>query len=910
LLGRRRELAALADVLAEARAHRSATVVVRGEAGAGKSTLLDHTQAEAADFQVVRCWGVEAEMELAHAGLHQLCSPLLSRLDQLPEPQRQALRAALGLAEAAGRDRFLVGLAVLGLLAASAEERPLLCLVDDAQWLDEASLQTLAFVVRRLAAEPVAVVFALREGIDRQELAGLPTVGIEGLEKADAQRLLASAVHAPLDEHVRDRIVAEARGNPLALQELPHGLSPDQLAGGFAVPDADSLTGRIEDSFLRRLQPLPRYTRLLLLLAAAEPVGDMGLLWRAARLMGIGPDAAPPAEAAELADFSARIRFRHPLVRSAVYSAAPVADRRAVHRALARATDPATDPDRRAWHRAHAAGTPDEDVAVELERSADRARARAGLAAAAAFHERAAALTPDPARRRTRCLTAARAKLQAGAPGPARTLLRRARSGPLPDLDRARADLLEAEIAFATNRGSEAPPLLLAAARQLERLDPALARDTYLEAVSAAMFAGRLATGVTTADVARAARAAPPAPRPPRPADLLLDGLAIRFTDGYAAGVAPLRRAVRAFAAGGVRPDDEIRWLWLACDCAAELWDDVSWDALSARFLTRVREAGALGELPLALNHRSAFLVLAGELAEGAALVDEAQDVSEMTGSNLVPYGALLLAAWRGDGSEVDRLVGTSLREARHRGEGIGVGVVESARAVMGNGAGRPGDAGTAAASASAFPDDLVSTYWGLTELVEAAARLGDRGRAGTALERLTAAARASGTDWALGLEARCRALLATGERAEDLYREAIDRLARTRIRTDLARAHLLHGEWLRREERQAEARDSLSRAHEMFATMGSEAFAERAASQLRATGGSVRRRAVSTSAPLTPHESQVARLARDGLSNVEIGARLFLSPRTVEWHLAHVFTKLGITSRRDLGRALTRSPG
>jgi DNA-binding CsgD family transcriptional regulator len=906
LLGRRRELAVLDDVLDRARSGRSATVVLRGEPGSGKSALLDHAHAAAVDFQVARCGGVEAEMELAYAGLHQLCSPLLGRVDRLPEPQRQALQGALGLARTPGRDRFLVGLAVLSLLADVGDQRPLLCLIDDAQWLDQASLHTLAFVARRLVAEPIAVLFALREEAAPPELAGLPALSLGGLEQHEAHQLLASAVRTPLDEHVRDRIVAEARGNPLALLELPRGLSPDGLAGGFAVPDVACLPRHIERSFLRRVDQLPRDTRLLLLLAAADPVGDMSLLWRAAELVGVGPEAAAPAEAEDLVRFGARIRFRHPLVRSAVYHAATVADRRAVHRALAVATDGATDPDRRAWHRASATAGPDEDVAAELDRSADRARARAGLAAAAAFHERAVALTPDPARRRSRCLTAARAKLQAGAPAAARELLRKARAGPLPDLERASADLLGAQIAFAVNRGSEAPRLLLEAARQLEGLDASLARETYLEALGAAMFAGRLAAGATAADVARAVRRAPRAARP-GPADPLLDGLAIRFTTGYAPATAPLRRAVRTFAAGDVPPDDEIRWLGLACNCAAELWDDESWSTLSARYLARVRAAGALGELPFALNHRSAFLVLAGQLTDVAALVDEVGGVSEVTGSSPMPYGALLLAAYRGGEPEVERLAEAALPEALHRGEGIGVSIVQSALAVAYNGSGRLTDAGTAAAAASAFPDDLVASSWGLVELIEAAARSGDEARAQPALERLSAAAGASGTDWALGLAARCRALLAVGADAEDLHEEAVERLARTRMRTELARAHLLFGEWLGREERQAAAREQLRTAHEMFAAMGSEAFAERAARGLRATGESVRRRTASTPVCLTPHEAQVARLAGEGLSNLEISARLFLSPRTVEWHLGHVFHKLGITSRRDLARALAR---
>ena len=583
----------------------------------------------------------------------------------------------------------------------------------------------------------------------------------------------------------------------------------------------------------------------------------MSLLWRAARQLGVSPEAAAPAEAAELIDFGVRIRFRHPLVRSAIYHSAAPDDRRMVHRALAKATDPNTDPDRRAWHGAYAAIGPDEDVALELERSAVRAQGRAGLAAAAAFRERAVALTLDPGLRCVRGLTAAQAMLQAGAPEPARELLRTATSGPLSDLDGARADLLAAQIAFAVNRGSEAPPLLLKAARQLERLDPALARDTYLEALSAAMFAGRLAVGVTARDVAEAARSAPQASRPPRPADLLLDGLAIRFTDGYAAARAPLQRAVQAFSADDLPPEDEIRWLWLACTSAAEVWDDESWYTLSARYVTRAREAGALSELPLALSHRSVVLVFAGQLDEVAALVEETESVSNVTGSHLVPYGALLHAAWRGD-DDVEHLAEASMREARRRGEGIGVGVIQSALALTQNSLGRLPDAMTAATVASAFPDDLVSSYWGLIELIEAAARAGDRDRARTALQILSVTTTASGTGWALGIEARCRALLACGVEAEQLYREAIDRLAGTRIRTELARTHLLYGVWLRRQQRRHDARANLRIAHDMFTAMGAEVWAGCATQELRSAGDSLRRRSTDAGVDLTTHEAQI----------------------------------------------------
>ncbi|MEA2129926.1 MAG: hypothetical protein QOJ85_2817, partial [Solirubrobacteraceae bacterium] len=519
-------------MLAAARAGQSSVVVLRGEAGVGKTALLEFAGERASGFRVARAAGVESEMELAFAGLQQLCAPMLARLDHLPRPQRDALRLAFALSEGAPPARFLVALAVLSLLSDVAEERPLVCLVDDVQWLDRASAQALAFVARRLLAESIALVFAVRASSEEQELLGLPELTVDGLRNGDARALLASVIRGPLDERVRDRIVAEARGNPLALLELPRALTPAELAGGFARPGALPLSGPIEYSFRRRLAALPAKTQRLLLLAAAEPVGDSVLVWRAADRLGIGVEAVDAAETAGLCEFGARVRFRHPLVRSAVYRAASPEDRRVMHRALAEATDADIDPDRRAWHRAQAAPGPDEDVAADLERSAGRAQARGGLAAAAAFLEQAAALTPGSARRAERALAAAQAKHQAGAPDAALGLLAAAQAGPLDELQRARVDLLRGQIAFAVNRGRDAPPLLLAAAKRLEPLDVGLARETYLDALWAAMFVGNLADGGGLPEVARAARGAPPASQPARAADLLLDGLALLNTDG------------------------------------------------------------------------------------------------------------------------------------------------------------------------------------------------------------------------------------------------------------------------------------------------------------------------------------------------------------------------------------------
>jgi DNA-binding CsgD family transcriptional regulator len=892
----------LDGLVAAVRAGQSRVLVVRGEPGVGKSALLEYVVERASGFGVLRAAGVQSEMELAFAGLHQLCAPMLDRLQRLPGPQRDALSTAFGLSAGAAPDRFFVALAVLGVLAEAGEERPLVCVIDDAQWLDRASAQALAFVARRLLAEPVGLVFAVRESGDERELGGLPELLVEGLADGDARALLGSVITGPLDERVRDRILAETRGNPLALLELPRGLSAAELAGGFAVPDSRSLSGRIEDSFLRRLDQLPAATRQLLLVAAAEPVGEPALVWRAAERLGIGVEAAAPAAAAGLCEFGARVRFRHPLVRSAAYRAASRHERQRAHQALAEATDPALDPDRRAWHRAQAAPGPDEEIAQELERSAGRAQARGGLAAAAAFLERAAALTLDPARRARRALTGAQAKHQAGAPDAALQLLAAAQAGPLDELQRAQLDALRGQIAFAVNRGRDAPPLLLQAAKRLEPLNARLARDTYLDAFAAAIFAGRLADdGGDLLEVAQAALAAPPAPQPPSATDLLLEGLVLRIAQGYAAAVPVLQRALSAFRSQDVNGTQGIHWLWVACRIANELWDDESWDALSARQVQIARDSGALPVLSIALGSRIGFLMHAGELAAAASLVDEVQAVTEATGSHLAPYGALSLAGWRGREDETSALIEARMSEVVARGEGLGLTVIHFASAVLYNGLGRYEDALAAAERATGYRHDLGPAKAALPELIEAATRSGMPERAADALKQLSETTRASGTRWALGIEARSRALLSDGEAADHLYREAIERLQTTRMRAELARAHLLYGEWLRRERRRLDARKHLRTAHDMFTTMGLEAFTERTARELRATGETARKRAPDTSDQLTAQETQIARLARDGLSNPEIGSQLFISPRTVEYHLHKVFAKLDISSRSQL---------
>jgi|HubBroStandDraft_6_1064221.scaffolds.fasta_scaffold29758_2 DNA-binding CsgD family transcriptional regulator/tetratricopeptide (TPR) repeat protein len=903
LRGRDRECAVLRGLVEGVCAGHSAALVLLGEAGVGKTALLRYAIGSAPELRVVRAVGVECEMELAFAALHQLCRPMLGRLEHLPVPQRDALGIAFGIAAGPPPDRFLVGLAVLSLLSEVAGEQPLICIVDDAQWLDQASAQALAFAARRLQAESVFMMFAMRQL--STDFNGLPELVVEGLSKADARELLDSVVRWPLDDPVAERIVAETKGNPLALLELPRDLSPEELAGGFGLPDVLPLSGKIEQSFLRRTESLPEDARRLLVLAAAEPTGDAALMWRAASLLGLRVGAADYEGATGLLEIGTRVRFRHPLVRSAVYQGASAGDRRKTHAALAEAANPDVDPDRRAWHRAQAASAPDEDVAADLERSADRAQARGGLAAAAAFLERSADLTADAGRQAGRALAAARAKYQAGAPEAATELLARAEAGAPDELLRAQIGLLRGQMAFATSNSGEASALLLRTAERLEQIDPKLARETYLDALAAAIFAGRLADIVGLSEVAVAARGAPAAPQPPRAPDLLLDGLAILITDGYAAGVPVVQRAVSAFRSGEAAIEEEFRWSFVACHSAHDLWDDEGWHALSTRYLQLTRNVGALGLLPIAISQRVGMHLHAGEFTAAASLVEETAAITEATRNDLPPYSALALAGWQGRAAEANELFQVTMSVVAPRGEGMGLSLAQYTSAVLNNGLGRYAAALDAADQASAYPQELGFANWGLVELVEAAARSGDTGRAARAVDQLTRTTRHSGTPWGQGIEARSRALISDGDDAELLYREAIEQLGRCRGAVALARAHLIYGEWLRRRNRRADARVQLRTAYEMFTSMQAEAFADRTRRELLATGETVHKRTEPTRDELTPQERQIAWRAREGRTNPEIGAELFLSSRTVEWHLRKVFTKLGITSRRELQIAL-----
>ncbi len=901
LLGRIGEREILEQLVADVRGGRSAALIIRGETGIGKTALLRHLVAAATGFRVLRAAGVESEKELPFAGLHELCAPLLGRLERLAEPQRRAIGVAFGLTSGETPDRFLLAVATLSLLADTAEQRPLLCVVDDAQWLDDASAQVLGFVGRRLPAEPIALVLAARTPVaEPDHLAGLPELLLDGLDAEPAAAVLATVAAGPLDASVRARIIEETHGNPLALLELGRGAAAE-LAGGFALPDARDVPHRIEEQYVERISSLSADAQRLVLLAAADPVGESPLVLRAAHVLGLDMHAVDLAASAGLLDVGANVRFRHAEVRSAAYRAAPLEDRLAVHGALAAASDAAADPDRRAWHRAHATTAPDESVASELVDAAERARRRGAMAAAAAFQQRAVALTPDLAERARRAVAAAEAKYAAGDLTAAQALLALAEIGPLNDIGAAHVEHMRAQVELALKRGRDAPRLLLRAAQRLQPLDVDLARLSYVEALVAAIYAGRLADGHGAVDIARAAMSAPLRSDSADHAHLLLHGLALRVVDGHAAAAATLKQALRRYRA----QPRELDWLSVAYDLVAmDLCDDAAWLDLAAGQARVARGGGNAIWLRFALDHLAEGHLHAGELDQADALLVEAERIDPGIRTAMLPYVPLLLAAWRGDARTATRLVAEMSRGALAHGEGAAITCADYATAVLCNGLGQYERAAEAAQDAAAS-GELVFSTWALAELVEAAARSDRRETAWDAADRLFEIARASESDWACGAAARARALLSDGDAAEDLHREAVDLLARTRMAAHLARARLSYGEWLRRENRRVEARTQLRPAFEAFTAMGIHEFGERARRELQATGEKARKRNEETRDALTAQEEEIARLAREGRTNPEIGARLFISARTVEWHLRKVFAKLDISSRRDLDRAL-----
>ncbi|GAA1759700.1 LuxR family transcriptional regulator [Agromyces humatus] len=893
-------------MLADAREERGAVLVVRGEAGVGKTALLRYCAEQAGDFQIRRTAGVQSEMQLPFASLHQLCRPLLDHLQAIPHPQRVALSVALGLADGASPDPFLVSLAALSLLSEAATQRPILCLIDDAQWLDSASGQALAFVARRLLADSVAMLFAVREPASNRDLTGLPEMNLEGLAEDDARILLQMVIPGRLDPQARDRLLAETHGNPLALLELPRRLNSTQMPGVFGLRDGQELPQRIEEAFLRRLLALPRDARLLLLIAAAEPADDPILLWRAAERLDIPMSAAEATESEGLLEIDDGVRFRHPLVRSAVYRAATPHDRRAAHLALAEASDPVADPDRRAWHLAAAAIGPDEKVALELERSAGRARARGGLSAAAAFLKRSVTLTKDPTRRAGRALAAAQASLHAGEFDSALQVLATADSPTLDEFQRAQVELLRAQVVTASGALGEAPALLLAAAEQLEPLDLPLARESYLDAWGAALFAGKLANA-NMREVSEVVRSRHLASAQPLAAELLLDGMSVLMTDGREAAAPTLRRAIGAFLEEDLSVDKGMRWSVIASCASVELWDFESWDAIITRQMQLARDAGALAPLAFGLNGKAITVAWTGDFEATARVDAEANAITQATGSRVAPFGGMLFAALRGRVDEAFALMTRTTENAVGSGAGFALQWVQWTTAMLCNGLGRYEDALVAARRAwQDWPDWYVS-IWASSELIEAAARLGQPELATEPLQRLVESARVGASGWAIGIAERSTALVTEGADAERHYKNAIEHLQSTPLRPEVARAHLVYGEWLRREQRRVDAREQLQIAYTMLAEMGAEGFAERARHELLATGAKVRKRAETEHHALTPQEAHVARLAADGHTNVEIGAEVYLSPRTVEWHLKKVFQKLGISSRRALREALRK---
>jgi len=907
LWGRQRECEALLRLIEAVRREESRALVLRGEPGVGKTALLEYLASQAAGCRVLRATGVQSEMELAFAGLHQLVAPILDGVERLPGPQRDSVGTAFGMTSGPAPDRFLLGLAVLGLLADAAEARPLICLVDDDQWLDRASSQALAFVARRLDTESVALVFATRTPGD--ELSGLPELVVNGLREADARRLLDSVLAGPLDDQIRDRIVSEARGNPLALLELPRDTTPAELAGGFGLPAAISVSDRLEERFGRQLDTLPPETRRLLQIAAADPVGEPSLVWAAAGRLGIEPHAAVSAIDAGLVEFGTRVRFRHSLVRSAAYRSALPEERQEVHRALAEVIDPEVDPDRRAWHRAQATTTPREDVAEELETGAARAQTRGGLAAAAAFLERAAALTPEPGDRARRLLAAARANRDAGALDGALALLGAIEAGPLDERQRADVTHLRGQIAFDQRRGTDAAALLASAAARLESIDAGRAREAHAESLLAAMWADDLELPGGLRRAAEAARAAPLGPAPARAVDVLVEAFAIRLTDGYGAAAPTVTRALELLLGLDLDSEEARRWLWLVGARASgliamEAWAFESWHTLGVRQVRVARDLGALVHLQFALTFLVVTHLLRGELGTAAGLIDEDRLIAEATGNPPVAHTAMLLAAWQGDEPRASELIETTMLEATARGLGRLVNSADYACAVLYNGLGQH-DLARDAARRAFERDPVGHGSLVVPELAEAASRTGEEALVHGALDWLSERTRATSTGWLLGIEARTRALLSDGDDADRLYRESIDHLSACAVRAEVARTHLLYGEWLRRERRRLDARDQLRVAHAMLDEMGAGAFAERARRELLATGETARKRSVETRDELTAQEAQIARLARDGLSNPEIGTRLFISPRTVKYHLRKVFTKLDISSRSELVRVL-----
>jgi DNA-binding CsgD family transcriptional regulator/tetratricopeptide (TPR) repeat protein len=864
LIGRTDHQARIDKLLGAARIGSGGSLLLTGEAGMGKSALLAYATSNAPRFQVQRISGVEFEQELPYSALHQLCVPLMSHLDQLPERHRDALLVAFGMA-AGDTDASRVGVAVLGLLTAATRRRPLLLVIDDAQWLDTASSAALVFLSRRISADRIAMLVALRTPAADDSLAGLPALTVTGLADDDARALLAARSPLPLDEQVRDRLLAEAVGNPLALLELP-------TAGGFLPPGAG-----VEHVYETRLSGLTRGARLLLTLASADPTGDPALLRDAAARLGLDlGETGAEASSTGLVDFGTPVRFCHPLARSAAYRSAAPDDRRAAHDALAAVT---TAADRRAWHRAQARVAPDEEVAEELERCADDARTRGGAAAAAAFLQRAVTLSADPLRRAERTVAAARACFEAGSGERALALLASVETARFGAAQRARADLVRGQITFAQRQDSAGPLLLVRAARHLSELDPAGARDHLLEAAGMSFVAG-CSTNVHAQILAAASSTAPAGAGPD-----LLDALIAFASRGYLAAAPALRAALY----------DSPQPIWtqspaLAPMVAIELWDTDTFSTIVGHLVEEGRRTGSPLLLRLGLAMSTIDAITTGD--PGRAIATTAEEAAVADAINVAPLlnNRMLLAAIRGRRDQYAALLAHTGPDARQSFEQLWP------TALLHNGLGDHA-AALSAARTALTGDDLFLFGLILTELVEAAARCGDHPTAAEALRLLTERTQASPTPLGLGMAAYCRGLV-TGQ--EEHFREAIELLAPGDRVFYLGRAHLLYGEWLQ-EQGGRECRDHLRTAHGLLSRSGADGFAQRAATALQAAGGRITPRPASPVEQLTMQEVAVARLVAAGATSSEAAAQLYISRRTVETHLNTIYRKLGLTSRRQL---------
>lgn len=881
----------------------SSTLLLDGGAGIGKTALLDYLVERAPGVQLLKVTGTQSEVELAYAALHRLCRPLMDVMPALPVPQRQALETTFGLGTSPFPGKFLVGLAVLSLLSEASRSRPVLCVVDDAQWLDKTSAEVLGFVARRLEAESVGMVFAVRSASDVPQLEGITRLTVGGLEDAAARLLLSSLEHGPIDPNAMERIVDEADGNPLVLIESARAFNRGEIETGIILTAVAPDPSNLEEHFGRRLKLLPADTQQLLLIAAAEPMADPQVIQAAAVRLRISPDWLEPAVDAGLCHTGVSVRFRHPLVRSAAYRTGSPAAIRAAHAALASVMPDDSDPVLLAWHRAQACETTDEDVSLELMAAASRVSARGAPAAAAALLRQAQQVTAHETLKAECSVRIAQAELAAGEFDGAERDLAGLSPGLLSPELRAEAKLTEARLAFARQRGGAAVPLLLEAADQLVALDANKAEQTYLEAFSAALFGGHLGQS-DLREVATRWRAAG-LPARNGPVHQLLDGLGLVVTDGGTSAWTRLDEALSTLQVPGGRDSPPITSLWVASVAAAGAWDIEGWNVISRRLVAISRNAGDYSELPAALSSHAFVHLFTGDLKSAAEAVEESTTITSITGGQISPYGAIGVAAIGGQEVDLDDLVEATVPSAERRSDATGISISCWGAALLNNSMGRYEDAFSWSSRARPLFHALhASSVWALVELIESASRTNRPADAHAALTLLASATRPSGNGWGLGVLARSQGLVSHGSEAEDLFSEALRLLEPTRCIVDFARTALVYGEWLRRHKRLSDSRTQLGRALQLFESIGATAFAGRAARELQAAGSQVRKPSAATSTVLTTQESQIAQLVKQGLTNDEVATRIFLSPRTVEYHLAKVFRKLEISSRHQLATA------